>query len=292
MMLIKANLAGDMRRLHAADGAPFAEVSAQVRSLFAGDQPAGATFAFGFIDEDGDNISIVTDADWQEAVAFFEGKAVRVTVTALQAAAPAAVPTAVPATAASFAAALCAPFNAAKAEADLAQAELADIAQAEDAQADPAEAAADASGGDEDADADTMANLKATLDEIAERVNAGDLTFIAAAQEVFAAGRAAVDAAITQCAETDVGRTIKDVYANVSELCEEQLAAFLVKCGCCCCCNVFLVICFLIVFFEGYVSPTEFGIHYNSNVKKLHRDRVFQGGRHLLGWGHEFKRYP
>lgn len=40
------------------------------------------------------------------------------------------------------------------------------------------------------------------------------------------------------------------------------------------------------------LEPLEFGIEYNMNTRKLNEDRVLQGGRHFVGVGHTFIRFP
>lgn len=40
------------------------------------------------------------------------------------------------------------------------------------------------------------------------------------------------------------------------------------------------------------LEPLEFGIEYNLNSRQIDPNSIFQGGRHFLGLGHEFKVFP
>jgi hypothetical protein len=70
----------------------------------------------------------------------------------------------------------------------------------------------------------------------------------------------------------------------------EKAAAIAIGCGCAF--LMFIVVVILIGCSVHTLEPLEFGIEMNKNTKTLLEDKVSQGGRHWLGLGHTYIRFP
>lgn len=62
--------------------------------------------------------------------------------------------------------------------------------------------------------------------------------------------------------------------------------------GCCVCCTVLITSIVLIVVSIHSLGTTEVGLEYNGATLKINDDELFSSGRHFLGVGHKFFKYP
>lgn len=79
-LVLKVSLGDDLRRLNIADNVPLNAFKQTVANLFG--SALSSAFVLKYVDEDGDNVTIHTDNDWQEATEFAKrvNKPLRMTV--------------------------------------------------------------------------------------------------------------------------------------------------------------------------------------------------------------------
>ncbi|CAD7968146.1 unnamed protein product [Amoebophrya sp. A120] len=71
---------------------------------------------------------------------------------------------------------------------------------------------------------------------------------------------------------------------------DDEMCFFAIKTGGFCCLLNIAIILFACSF--AVLEPLELGIEYNLNSRQIYKDSVAQGGRHFLGLGHEWKKFP
>ena len=109
-LTIKASFGTDLRRLTTRCSEPWAELRTQLETTFVPDAPQSnpSSWRITWVDEDGDHITVQTEADWQECVRHVHGSTsaamqhravIRLHIAAQAAGAGAAVPFAAPAAA-------------------------------------------------------------------------------------------------------------------------------------------------------------------------------------------------